>query len=304
MTTYTATPLPKFGIEVKGFDLKDNLPLVMVERIRDDVTRRVRRRRRTAATTGRRCAARSQPAALTPLPCRHRLVVFRDQGVVSGQRQVEISRWFGELESTFFKHPRSPHPDVFRVSNDDDEGCTGVGRTGWHVDGSFQRCPFAYSLYHIVSVPRAGDTVFAPLSKLIAAMPDTQRRRFERLWMRGDRRSGSVPKPLIYRHPSTGASTFCFHLGMTASFVWDYGTAEARETGPAETDDLLQELEQLFRDHADLIYSHRWEAGDFIITDNQALGHEASEATQLPRAAVGLRVMHRTTVGGTEPPAK
>jgi taurine dioxygenase len=51
--------------------------------------------------------------------------VFRGQGVVSGERQVAISRWFGELESTFYKHPLSPHPDVFRVSNDPSQGCTG-----------------------------------------------------------------------------------------------------------------------------------------------------------------------------------
>lgn len=44
--------------------------------------------------------------------CRHRLLLFRNQGVVSGERHVEISQWFGELESTFYKHPRSPHPDV------------------------------------------------------------------------------------------------------------------------------------------------------------------------------------------------
>lgn len=56
----------------------------------------------------------------------HRLLVFKDQGIISGQRHVEISRWFGELESTFFKHHKSPHPDVFRVSNDRYEGCTGM----------------------------------------------------------------------------------------------------------------------------------------------------------------------------------
>lgn len=61
-------------------------------------------------------------------PCRHRLLLFRGQGVVSGVRHVEISQWFGELESTFYKHPRSPHPDVFRVSNVRAEGCTGVLR--------------------------------------------------------------------------------------------------------------------------------------------------------------------------------
>lgn len=57
--------------------------------------------------------------------CRHRVVVFRDQGVMSGQQQVNISEWFGPCESTFYKHPKSPHPDIFRVSNNKLEGCTG-----------------------------------------------------------------------------------------------------------------------------------------------------------------------------------
>lgn len=56
----------------------------------------------------------------------HRLLVFKDQGVISGERQVEISKWFGDLEVTFYQHERSPHPQVFRVSNDSSEGCTGL----------------------------------------------------------------------------------------------------------------------------------------------------------------------------------
>lgn len=44
------------------------------------------------------------------------------------------------------------------MSNDERQGCTGVGRTGWHIDGSFQECPYSHSLYHIVSVPSRGDT--------------------------------------------------------------------------------------------------------------------------------------------------
>lgn len=108
----------------------------------------------------------------------------------------------------------SPHPDVFRVSNDRLEGCTGgwdaqhrgppgaahrsprssncssallswelrpphatthqplnkhtkcsenagVGRTGWHVDGSFQTAPFSHAIYHIWSCPSKGDTGWA-----------------------------------------------------------------------------------------------------------------------------------------------
>ena len=52
----------------------------------------------------------------------HRLLVFRDQGRVGHERQLEISRWFGRIESTFYDHPKSPHRDIFRVSNDRSEG--------------------------------------------------------------------------------------------------------------------------------------------------------------------------------------
>jgi alpha-ketoglutarate-dependent taurine dioxygenase len=46
------------------------------------------------------------------------------------------------------------------------------------------------------------------------------------------------------------------------------------------------------------------EEGDFIISDNLAVGREATPDTQLPRDVVGLRVLHRTTIKGNVPPAK
>lgn len=224
---------------------------------------------------------------------RHRLMIFRDQGVIEGDRHVEISHWFGPLESTFYKHPRSPHPDVFRVSNDPDEGCTGVGRTGWHVDGSFQRSPFAYSLYHIISVPRAGDTVFAPLHEIINSLPPQQRARWERLWMCSDRRGGLV-KPLVYTHPRSGLDTLCFHLGMTAAFVWDHGTPHARTTGPQETEQLLQEMEEVFKGPAKhFIYSHKvCRSKDvlFAMLAQYCLGQVADSCCVVPLCCSGVRV--------------
>ncbi len=55
----------------------------------------------------------------------HRILFFTNQCIISGDRHVEISKWFGDLESTFYKHERSPHSDIFRVSNDRTEGCRG-----------------------------------------------------------------------------------------------------------------------------------------------------------------------------------
>lgn len=125
--SYNLLPLSVVGAEVWGIDLGRDVPPDVVESIKRDVYQ-------------------------------HRVLIFKSQGVISGDRQVEISKWFGTLESTFFKHSRSPHPDVFRVSNVRSEGCTNVGRTGWHIDGSFMHEPFSHSIYHIVSVPKSGNT--------------------------------------------------------------------------------------------------------------------------------------------------
>lgn len=117
----------KIGVEVFDICLQTDPPPHIIDRIKQDVHK-------------------------------HRIMVFRDQGLISGKRQVEISKWFGDLDSTFNRQPKSPNPDVFRVSNDEREGCRNVGRTGWHVDGSFQLAPFAYAIYHIIEVPKKGDT--------------------------------------------------------------------------------------------------------------------------------------------------
>ena len=101
---------------------------------------------------------------------------------------IEISEWFGTIESTFYDHPKAPHRDIFRVSNDRTEGCTNVGRTGWHIDGSFQEKPFSHSIYHIIECPKEGDTVFASLTEIIERLDKKKREHWENLWMASDRR--------------------------------------------------------------------------------------------------------------------
>lgn len=76
----------------------------------------------------------------------------------------------------------------------------GVGRTGWHIDGSFQPEPFTHSLYHMVSVPTDGATQFLPLTELIENLEPEKFAKWNQLWMMSDRRSGPI-HPLIYKHP-------------------------------------------------------------------------------------------------------
>ena len=62
--------LAKIGCEVFGIDLKKEVTKEVVKTIKNDVRK-------------------------------HRILIFRDQGIVPPQKHLEISRWFGEVESTY-----------------------------------------------------------------------------------------------------------------------------------------------------------------------------------------------------------
>ena len=233
-----------------------------------------------------------------------RLLVFKHQENITPEVHLAVGRWFGEIESTFYNHEKSPHRDIFRVSNDRREGCTNVGRTGWHIDGSFQECPFSHSLYHIISVPSQSATVFAPLTDIIEQLTDDKREFWNRLWMVSDRRTGPV-HPLIYNHPESGKPVLCFHLGMTERFILDYKKPSEQLMSRQDTEDILKSIHQEFvKEDGALQYHHHYQPGDFIITDNLAVGHEASPDTQLSPDKIGLRIMHRVTISGKHKPTK
>ena len=68
---YNFTPLTaRFGRVIQGINLGDDLPDSVVSAIKRDLHE-------------------------------HRLLLFRDQGRLSAATQLKVSRWFGEVESTF-----------------------------------------------------------------------------------------------------------------------------------------------------------------------------------------------------------
>jgi len=263
----------KLGCEVTGIKLSESLGEDVINMIRQDVTK-------------------------------HRILVFKHQHQITPELHLAVGRWFGDIESTFYNHPKSPHRDIFRVSNDRREGCTNVGRTGWHIDGSFQEAPFSHSLYHIVNVPKESSTVFAPLTDIIENLTEEKRKLWDRLWMMSDRRSGPV-HPLIHSHPDTGKPVLCFHLGMTQGFILDYQKSTEKKLTESETSKILSGIHHEFTKNDGAVqYHHKYEAGDFIISDNLAVGHEASPDTQQSPEVIGLRVMHRVTIAGKHKPIK
>lgn len=277
---YQVTPiLPHFGVEIRGFSLDgtDPLPQEIVQKIKDDMNK-------------------------------HRVLVFKGQGQISGARQAQISRQLGQIESTFYKHPRSPHPDIFRVSNDENEGCTGVGRTGWHIDGTFQARPFKYQTMHFHSVCEGGETWFIPLKEFYELQDDETKARWNRTWMITGRQQ--FAHPMVYQHPTRGDTTMMFHCGEPFCAGWAvYGDGDdpgQNRPQKMERPSVIQrELTQRLDEAIDKIgVKMNWEAGDFAINDNLGNCHYAPPGTQSRRNSAGLRILHRTTIAGEIAPKK
>jgi taurine dioxygenase len=232
----------------------------------------------------------------------HRVLLFRKQQL-SGQRQVDISSCFGTLQSTFFKHPRSPHPDIFRVSNNEEEGCTNVGRSGWHCDGTFQLKPFTYQTMYFESVAQGGDTLFIPLKELYESAPAARKEKWNKTWMVTGRRQAPV-HPLVCQHPFRNEVTMLFHCGEPFVRGWleEDENKEIDSTSMVEAALVQRELTSEIESKFDTFgLRMKWDVGDFMINDNLGLAHYATQGTQGDWREVGLRILHRTTiVGGPE----
>jgi len=239
----------------------------------------------------------------------YRVLLFKGQHNLTGQQQVDLSQKLGTVESTFYKHPKSPHPDIFRVSNDEREGCTGVGRTGWHVDGTFMFAPFKYQTMHFPQVCKGGNTAFVPLKELYETQDEVTKEKWNKLWMITGRHQAN--HPLVYQHPYRKDTTMLFHCGEPFCEGWaeDDNVMPTSERKPVKMNQPKETRLQLWaacdKAVADgLGIEMEWEADDFSINDNIGLAHYAVPGTQNNKKTAGLRILHRTTIAGEIRPRK
>ncbi|KAL5017589.1 hypothetical protein ScPMuIL_007178 [Solemya velum] len=260
----------KLGVEVRGINLSEPVSDEVIEEIRKAIHK-------------------------------HRLLLFRNQTELTASQHVEVAEWFGEIAEPISNHPTTPNRAILRLSNDWREGYRGVGTKGWHVDFSEKKKPNSFSLYHMVAAAQKGNTDFVPLNEVIESASDETRANWNRLWTRIGKNN---VYPLLYPHPVTGLPTLCIHFDQQPETIYDYGT-ENEQTNLMGSAQLKKEIaSEIEKDDRRLIYSHKWETGDFIITDNLALAHHPSKESQLEPAQIGLRVLHRVTVEGTSVPSK
>jgi alpha-ketoglutarate-dependent 2,4-dichlorophenoxyacetate dioxygenase len=177
----------------------------------------------------------------------------------------------------------------------------------WHTDSSFKRVPAMASLLSGREVPpEGGETEFASMRVGYERLPAATRQMLEGkvaihsfVYSRGLIGDGllppdhaaqvpPVPQALVRANPVNGRRNF--YVGSHACEIVGMPTDTARK--------LLRELLETAT-APDIVYTHRWRAGDLVMWDNRCMLHRGRPWDENRYR----RVMHRTTVAGDGPTA-
>ncbi|MDO6671359.1 TauD/TfdA dioxygenase family protein [Cobetia amphilecti] len=270
------TPLEPVGAEVRGIDLSalDAPPAAVLE-------------------------------ALEQIMAERGFLVFKRDTPLEAADFLRASCWWGgkELHSTHGMHPATPDGNrhIFRLSNDRRHGIPGVGPQ-WHNDGSFNTDTFSHSGYHIIRpAEKGGGTCFAHQGAAHDALSAERQAYWGRL-ASVNSSSGAV-HPVVHEHPITRRKCIWLHLGMTGAVIEKLPDQEAFRLLSAE------ELTQLCREYNAILNAgftegyaldFEYQENDCVFIDNLAVAHRAAPGAHLPAEEQGLRIMHRSTVRGTQ----
>ncbi len=245
------------------------------------------------------------------------VVVFPDQRI-SDQEHVAFTRHFGDPE---IFHQTSLHlrsdrvREIFLVSNVDEDGkLLKPSEPGqkqlssarqWHTDSSYRPMPSMGSLLHGIEISRTGGlTQFINMYKVYDELPESLRRQVEGRKARHDfgmlhRLVGNPPPsaaeqaamppvwhPMVRRHPVTGRPSL---------YISSIYNDQVEGLGDDAAHRLIEELSE-FAAQPKYMYRHVWEPHDVLMWDNRCTVHAVT-----PHDPTERRVMHRTTIVGSEP---
>ncbi len=246
---------------------------------------------------------------------RHLVLVYPSQDIDDAQH-IAFSRCFGGLEVHHQAIIRSRFlPEIFRVSNVNDDGVLmppdhpTVRQVAlaqfWHTDSSFRTQPSIGSILHGVEISRTGgETHFTNMYAVYEALPASLKNQlrgrralhdFGHLHklanlkpLTSEERAAMPPvwQPMERVHPVTK------RISLYISPIYN---DEIEGMQQAEARQLLSDL-QAFAAEPRFIYPHRWEPHDIVQWDNRCTMHQVTPFDPGER-----RVMHRTTIAGTEP---
>jgi alpha-ketoglutarate-dependent taurine dioxygenase len=241
---------------------------------------------------------------------RYGVLIFRDLDMTPAEH-VAFSRRLGPLHIMVPSEFNLPtHPEVWVVGNAEEKGkplgLRGAGM-GFHTDGEDKIVPNAGSfLYAKIVPPEGGDTLFADMRAVYAALPDDikekiagRRARFSRAEMHAINYPNMRPytaeelaarpdvyHPLARRHDRSGRISL--YIGRWACDIEGLPKDEGRA--------LIAWLQE-FACQDRFVYRHRWRDDEAVLWDNRCTQHCATPFDE----ARYTRLMHRTTLEGVAP---
>jgi taurine dioxygenase len=245
----------------------------------------------------------------------HQVILFRNQ-TISDRDLIAFARRFGDLDHAPVQENgqriANGMPEIYVVSNVIENGVAigslGAGEAVWHTDMSYLPAPPKASMLYALEIPpTGGDTSFCDMYTAFETMPAALRNRALGLRVKHDgtynsggyvrqgvtptddpRRAPGTLHPLVCTHPESGRRML--YLGRRR-MAWIEGL------DLPESEALLDEIWT----HAttpDNGFTHRWQVGDLVLWDNRCTMHRRDPFDDATR-----RVMHRTQVKGSAPPA-
>jgi alpha-ketoglutarate-dependent taurine dioxygenase len=175
----------------------------------------------------------------------------------------------------------------------------------WHTDSSYRTMPCIGSLLHGVETSRTGgETQFTNMYAVYEALPDSLKHQVQGRKARHNfghlhtlaslkaltqEEQAAMPpvwQPMVRKHPVTGRHSL---------YISPIYNDEVEGIGAEDAKRLIAELTE-FAAQPRFVYRHRWEPDDVVIWDNRCTMHQVT-----PHDPRERRVMHRTTITGTEP---
>ena len=230
---------------------------------------------------------------------------------LSDEEQLKITELMGERIRVTGRYNKQTvtNDDVYQVTLDEKINPQPeyvLGTFFWHMDGITVDMPppFATLLSCRIAPDKGGETEFASTYAAWEGLPDEEKQEVAALRAVHSVKASlshildAIPEkhydkvvniglikehPLVWTHESGRKSMV---IGTTADHIVGQSIAAGRA--------LLVRLQE-WAAQPDFSLRHKWTEGDFVIWDNTGAMHRA-----LPYAASTGRMMHRTSIAGTE----